>query len=61
MQILGHKNIQNTLKYTHLVNLQEDEYVSRVAKTTVDVCQLVDAGFEYVCDIENNKVFRKRK
>ena len=61
MNFLGHKRIQNTLKYTHLVNLEQDEYVSRVAKSTVEVCQLVDTGFEYVCDVDGNKVFRKRK
>ena len=61
MSVLGHKNIQNTLKYTHLVDLQEDEYVSKVAKTTVDACALVESDFEYVCDIEGDKIFRKRK
>ena len=61
MNILGHKMIQNTLKYTHLINIQEDQYVSRIARTTVEACQLVENGFEYVCDIEGNKVFRKRK
>jgi len=61
MGVLGHKRIQNTLKYTQLVNVDEDEYVSRVARTTTDACQLVDAGFEYVCDIQGDKIFRKRK
>ena len=32
MEVLGHKRIQNTLKYTHLVNFKDDEYVCRVAK-----------------------------
>jgi len=61
MGVLGHKRIQNTLKYTQLVEVDEDEYVSRVAKSTVEVCELVDSGFEYVCDVDDNKVFRKRK
>ena len=26
-----------------------------------EACRLVDAGFEYVCDMENAKIFRKRK
>lgn len=33
MQKLGHKNIKNTLIYTHLVNFESDEYPSTVAKT----------------------------
>jgi len=64
MQILGHKNIKNTLIYTHLVeNMEnrEDEYVSKVAKTVDEARALVEAGFEYVCDVEGYKLFRKRK
>ena len=61
MQILGHKNINNTLMYTQLVNFKENEYVSKVAKTVKEACQLVEAGFEYVCDINEAKIFRKRK
>jgi integrase len=61
MQLLGHKNIQNTLVYTHLVNWESDEYVSKVAKTVKEAQELVEAGFDYMCDVEGYKVFRKRK
>ena len=61
MRILGHKNIKNTLVYTHLVNFQDDEYVSKVAWTLEEGCKLVEAGFEYVTEIESGKIFRKRK
>ena len=62
MQILGHKNINNTLMYTQLVNLNfKEKYVSKVAKTVKEACQLIEAGFEYVCDINETKIFRKRK
>jgi integrase len=64
MNVLGHKNIKNTLIYTHLAEelfKGEDEYVSKVAKSERDVCVLVDAGFEYVCDFNEHKIFRKRK
>ena len=60
MQILGHRSIQNTLIYTHLVDFKEDEYVAKVAKSEEEVCKLVEAGFEYVCDYDGNKIFRKR-
>jgi len=33
MQLLGHKNINNTLIYTQLVSVNENEYVCKVAKT----------------------------
>ena len=61
MQILGHKNINNTLMYTQLVNFKENEYVSKVAKTVKEACQLIEAGFEYVCEVNGAKIFRKRK
>ncbi|MEM2202694.1 MAG: site-specific integrase, partial [Candidatus Bathyarchaeia archaeon] len=61
MKLLGHKNIQNTLVYTHLVNFNEEEYISRVAWTLEEAQKLVEAGFEYVCGIEGARLFRKRK
>jgi len=61
MQILGHRNIKNTLIYTQLVDFKDDEYTARVASSEKQVCQLVEAGFEYVCDYNGNKAFRKRK
>jgi integrase len=33
MQLLGHKDIRNTLVYTHLVNFDSDEWVCKVAST----------------------------
>jgi integrase len=61
MQLLGHRNIKNTLVYTQLVDFKDDEYVARVASSEKEVCQLVEAGFEYVCDYSGSKIFRKRK
>jgi len=61
MQILGHRSIQNTLVYTHLVNFKDNEYTAKVAHSEQEVCQLIEAGFEYVCDYQGNKIFRKRK
>jgi integrase len=62
MRILGHKNIKNTLVYTQLVNFPgEDEFICKAARTVEEAKQLIEAGFEYVCEIENVKLFRKRK
>jgi hypothetical protein len=61
MQLLGNKRIQNTLKYTQLVNFHgQDEYVCKAAKTADEAKSLIESGFEYVCDMENLKLFRKR-
>lgn len=61
MRMLGHRNINNTLLYTQLVNFESDEYHSAVAKNTEEARELIEAGFEYVCTHENTMVFRKRK
>ena len=61
MKVLGYKNIKNTLIYTHLVGFKNDEYVSRVAKMVEEACQLVEACFEYVYEMDDVKIFRKRK
>jgi hypothetical protein len=61
MQVLGHKNIQNTLKYTQLVNFEEEEIVCKTAKSVEDARMLIEAGFEHVCNIQDNELFRKRK
>jgi len=61
MKILGHKNIKNTLVYTHLVDFNDEEYISRAAWTLDEASKLIESGFEYVCEIENARLFRKRK
>jgi integrase/DNA-directed RNA polymerase subunit RPC12/RpoP len=64
MQVLGHRNIQNTFTYVQLAEelfKDQQEYISKVAKTESDACALVDAGFEFVCDFNGNKIFKKPK
>ncbi len=61
MRMLGYKSITNTLKYTQLVNFQNDDYVCKAAKTLTEASQLIEAGFEYVTEMKEVKLFRKRK
>jgi hypothetical protein len=64
--MLGHKRINNTQIY---INLEQaifsdgdgSEYTTRIAKTVKGVRALLEAGFEYVTDMEGYKMFRKRK
>lgn len=60
-RLLGHKSIANTLRYVRVVDFPEDEFTSRVARTVKEAQELVQSGFDYVCDVEGSKVFRKRK
>ena len=61
MRLLGHKNIKNTLIYTQLIDVRSDEYVCKTAETVDEAAKLIEAGFEYVCEINGVKLFRKRK
>jgi hypothetical protein len=62
MKLLGHRNIKNTLIYTQLIKIENaEEYISKVANTIGEARKLVESGFEYVCEIEDTKLFRKNK
>jgi hypothetical protein len=62
MNMLGHKNITNTLKYTQLVDFKGDDYTSKATKNSEEARQLIENGFEYVCTTpEKIMLFRKRK
>ncbi len=61
MNLLRHKNIKNTLVYTHLVDFGSDEYACKVAKTIDEASKLVESGFEYVTEMEGLRLFKKRK
>jgi len=43
------------------VNFGEDEYVSKVTQSVDDASKLVEVGFEYICDFDGAKLFKKRK
>ena len=64
-QLLGHKCIQSTMIYINLeaalFQAESDEFTVRVAKTLDEACSLVEAGFDYVTDMEDSKIFRHRK
>jgi integrase len=61
-QLLGHKRLENTLVYTHLVNFgSSDDYICKVGQTLEECCQLIEQGFEYVTEMDGVKIFKKRK
>jgi hypothetical protein len=61
MSILGHKNIRNTLVYTHLVDFHGDEFVCKIARTIQEGKELVESGFDYVSEFDGIQLYRKRK
>jgi len=60
-KMLGHRCLRSTLRYVQLIAFKDDDYTSAVAKTVQEVRRLVEAGFEYVTEMDGAKVFRKRK
>ncbi|MDH5461352.1 MAG: tyrosine-type recombinase/integrase [Candidatus Bathyarchaeota archaeon] len=61
-QLLGHRNIESTMVYTQLAKFEEaEEFTCRIAKTLDQAKELIEAGFEYITDMDDKKLFRKRK
>ncbi len=56
---MGHKNTENTLVYTHLVNFESDEYTVKVATSLEECTALLEAGLKYITDFEGKKLFKK--
>jgi integrase len=65
MKFLGHTDVKNTLIYIDLeiacFSRSGDEYHAKTARTEVEALQLIEAGFEYVTDFGEVKLFRNRK
>jgi integrase len=63
-ELLGHKNINSTLVYTHLVPFDDgaEGYYHATAKDDKEAGELIDQGFQYVCTTPQGiMMFRKRK
>jgi integrase len=61
-KILGHKNIKNTLVYTHLLEFEgEDSFIVKVASNLEEFTSLLSQGFEFISDYNELKILRKRK
>lgn len=59
MNFLGHKRIDNALLYIQLAEVIFEEQT--IQFTSKEACELISAGFEYVCDKEGVKLFRRLK
>lgn len=62
--ILGHRNINSTMVYTHIVEFDEESqnYYHATAKDEKDAGELIDNGWTYICTTPQKiMMFRKRK
>jgi len=60
-KLLGHKKIENTLKYTQLIQFKDSEYDAATATDIDEAKKLIGSGFEYVTEMNGIKLFRKPK
>ena len=65
-RVLGHKSIMTTQRYVDLYeeiysDMQPENYISETASTAKDARKLIEEGFEYVCEIEGEQLFKKIK
>jgi len=60
-KLLGHKKIENTLKYTQLIQFKDSEYDAATATDIDEAKKLIGSGFEYVTEMNGVKLFRKPK
>jgi len=60
-QQMGHRKLETTLIYTQLLDLNDDEWTCRTANIVKQATALIEAGFQYVTELDGMKLFRKRK
>jgi hypothetical protein len=53
--------IENALIHAHLIRFSDEKFVSPVARTVDEARKLVEVGFAYVTEIDDVKIFRKRR
>ena len=65
-QFLSHKKLENTEIYINIEQTlfgesENDEFTVKVASTPEEIKQLLEVGFEYICEKDGLMFFRKRK
>jgi integrase len=64
-RLLGHKSVLNTQLYVSMERVffaeSTDEYTVKAASNIEESCRLLEVGFEFVTEMDGNKIFRKRK
>jgi integrase len=64
-EFLGHRNIETTMRYIQLENAlfkpQDDGFTVKATSDHNEIAELLEVGFEYVCQKDTLLYFRKRK
>jgi integrase/transposase-like protein len=59
--LLRHKSLDSTMKYTRLIQFKDDDYEIAAATTLEEDTELLKVGFEYVTERNSIKLYRKPK
>jgi integrase len=60
-KLLGHKRIENTMKYISMLNLKENEFEVTTATTVEEAKTILSSGFEYIVEKNGIMLFRRPK
>lgn len=61
-QQMGHKSLNSTLIYTHILQFENnDNYTVKVATTIEQETELIEHGFTFVTNRDNIHIYKKRK
>jgi integrase len=60
-KLLGHKRIQNTMKYIHMITFKDDEFEVATATTLEEAKSVLATGFDYVTEKDGIMLFRRPK
>lgn len=60
-KLLGHKRVENTMKYIGMIHFKDNEFEVATATTVDEAKQVLSAGFDYVTENNGIMLFRRPK
>ena len=60
-KLLGHKRIENSMKYVGMITFKDDQFKVTTATTVEEAKQVLSAGFDYVTKKNGIMLFRRPK
>jgi len=60
-KLLGHKRIENTMKYISMIHFKDDQFEVTTATTIEEAKQVLSSGFDYVTQKDSIMLFRRPK
>ena len=60
-KLLGHKRIENTMKYISMIHFKDDQFEVTTATNIEEAKKVLSAGFEYVTQKDSIMLFRRPK